>query len=552
MSTVTEPLTFEPPGPGSWMLDTTHHGTRPLTAYLRPTYERAFGEGLPQMMERYGLPLAGVRTGSVHGLLYFRIVAVGEPEKGGGPPPPFVLKALSRLHPELRRRNRTAAAALAERRWRADVDRWFSSARAASVERNRARQQVDLALLSDVELAAHLEALTAELLESARAAFADHGGDMIPAGLFLAACERWGIDVTDAADLLRGAAPAVRAVEELLAPVAAAIERAGSTPTTMEEVRALGSDVGEAIDAWLLDHGWRLLSSDDLDAPTLAERPDLQLRAVLAASSAPRPVEPPDPSALRSKVPAGGRERFDELLAEARFGLTQRDDSVGVRYNWPAGLVRRALLEVGRRLVDRGSASDAEHALELAPDEVPAALGGDGPDAAALAERRSFRDLVERAAPPVALGPVSAPPPVDAFPRPLATMAAGLLAMISSMEASADASTSTDTAGLRGRSVGTGSYKGRARVVDSPVTALESVGPGDVLVAPFTSPSYDALFPLVGALVTDHGGPLSHAAIMAREFGVPAIVGCGVATATIPDGATVEVDADTGIVRVIG
>jgi pyruvate,water dikinase len=71
-----------------------------------------------------------------------------------------------------------------------------------------------------------------------------------------------------------------------------------------------------------------------------------------------------------------------------------------------------------------------------------------------------------------------------------------------------------------------------------------------VLVAPGTSPAFSVVLPLVAAVVTDSGGLLSHAAIVAREAGVPGVVGCGQATADIPDGAVVRVNGDTGEVTV--
>jgi phosphoenolpyruvate synthase/pyruvate phosphate dikinase len=73
---------------------------------------------------------------------------------------------------------------------------------------------------------------------------------------------------------------------------------------------------------------------------------------------------------------------------------------------------------------------------------------------------------------------------------------------------------------------------------------------GDVLVCQTTTPAWTPLFASAGALVTDTGGILSHAAIVAREYRLPAVVGCDVATTAIRDGARVEVDGDAGRVRV--
>ena len=70
-----------------------------------------------------------------------------------------------------------------------------------------------------------------------------------------------------------------------------------------------------------------------------------------------------------------------------------------------------------------------------------------------------------------------------------------------------------------------------------------------MLVAPFTGPAYNSLLGLVGALIVEEGGPLCHAAIVARELGIPAIIGASGATSEITDGTVVEVDPVAGEIR---
>ena len=74
--------------------------------------------------------------------------------------------------------------------------------------------------------------------------------------------------------------------------------------------------------------------------------------------------------------------------------------------------------------------------------------------------------------------------------------------------------------------------------------------PGDVLVAPLTTPAWTPLFALASAIVTDIGGPLSHSSIVAREYGLPAVLGTGVATRRIHSGQTITVDGGAGTVTV--
>jgi pyruvate,water dikinase len=102
----------------------------------------------------------------------------------------------------------------------------------------------------------------------------------------------------------------------------------------------------------------------------------------------------------------------------------------------------------------------------------------------------------------------------------------------------------------KGEGIGETVYRGRAVVAPEPADAIERLEPGDVLVTSMTTPACNAVLPFVGALVTVHGGQLSHAGIMARELGFPAVLGVRDALERIPDGAEVEVDPIAGVVRV--
>lgn len=536
-------MVFEPPGPGCWELETTHHGLRPLSPLIRDGYVEAFETGIASCLGRYGLPLAAVRAELVEGCFYVRPQAVGEGDEPSVPPPALVMKVLTRLHPELRRRNRTAARALKERRWREEVDAWFEHERPIMLERNLALQRVEVPQLDDAGLAAHLADCLEHFAEGTRRNLDTHGGDIIPTGDLVAHGERWGIDASTMLLLLAGCSPATVETAVLLRPVADALSCVERVPTTLDEVRALGAEARHALDSWIELHAWRLVTSDDIDRPTLAELPALQLRAVLAATNA--SFEPVDPSEVRARVPERDRGLFDELLAEARYGHRQRDDVRGLCMSWPGGLVRRAMLEAGRRLVVAGLLHDLEHAAELTPSELDTLVRtGVGPSADDVAARARRRDIVEAAPPPRTLGEPEAAPPLDVFPGPMARVTAALMANLT-----ADATDAT-AGPLHGIGIGDEIYRGRACVVHDVADALERLEQGDVLIAPFTGPSFNSLLPLVGALVVEEGGALCHAAIVAREYGVPAVVGVATAT-TITSGATVEVDPAAGVIRVL-
>jgi pyruvate,water dikinase len=96
-----------------------------------------------------------------------------------------------------------------------------------------------------------------------------------------------------------------------------------------------------------------------------------------------------------------------------------------------------------------------------------------------------------------------------------------------------------------------GTYTGTVRVVMGE-EQFARIRRGDVVVCPATSPAWSLVFPSIGALIADSGGVLSHPAIIAREHGIPAVVGAGNATAILRDGQLVTVDGSTGVIVVAG
>ena len=104
---------------------------------------------------------------------------------------------------------------------------------------------------------------------------------------------------------------------------------------------------------------------------------------------------------------------------------------------------------------------------------------------------------------------------------------------------------------LRGLAASGGVYEGPARRISGP-SEFDRIVEGDVLVTESTTEAFNILLPLLGAIVTDSGGLLSHSAIVAREYGIPGVVGTRDATDRIPDGTLVRVDGNAGEVTVRG
>jgi pyruvate,water dikinase len=213
--------------------------------------------------------------------------------------------------------------------------------------------------------------------------------------------------------------------------------------------------------------------------------------------------------------------------------------------------MRRAALAAGRRLAERGRVHEAEHLVDAGLDEMRSLLtGGDGPSADELAARVAYRTSRSSKDAPLTLGTPPPPPPDPSLLPPAAgrlMLATGIA--LGMVFGSSEAEHEEDM--LRGLAASRGVYEGPARLIAGPAE-FDRIVRGDVLVTASTSEAFNILLPLLGAIVTDSGGLLSHSAIVAREYGIPGVVGTREATSRIADGARVRVDGDAGEVTVLG
>jgi pyruvate,water dikinase len=224
-------------------------------------------------------------------------------------------------------------------------------------------------------------------------------------------------------------------------------------------------------------------------------------------------------------------EAFRRLLADAQHLVPVREEQVGeLTIAWP--IMRRAVVRIGESLVARGLIAEADDAFFLSREEALSALtDGHLETAADIAERRANREQQSRLVPPLVIG---RPNPVlkkmwDSFPRMLGASPSAS-ALVSGSPASAGRAT------------------GSVRVIRGP-DEFDELLPGEILVAPMTAPAWTPLFTRAAAVVTDVGSPAAHASIIAREYGIPAVVGCGDATARLRTGMLVTVDGSTGNVE---
>jgi pyruvate,water dikinase len=539
-------VTFDPPGPGRWALDRSHYpgGTTPISQWL-------ISESMPAGMERVfaeiGAPVRRVDARFVHGFMYTRVrPLVGGDRPPARLPPLPVLKLVTRVHPEFRRRARRAARTLRDRPSLAVAAEWDREIRPRLRARNRELQAVDPGSLDDGALDRHV----GELIDHARAQyelhFWLHGHDLGPIARYLYLGIGWGIDPERAIEALAGASPSTARPAATLHRLRELVEASGRPVASLADVRACSDEAAALLEDYLADHGNVLATGYDLTAFTLAELPRVVLDGIRTATP-PRHVDHAALAAtLRADVPPGDRASFDQALDDARAVMDMRDDNGPLTAEWPIGLLRRALLEAGRRLVERGSIAEATLVLELTHDEARRSLSGGLPPADDLVRRAVRRAELAALTPPETLGEPEPEPPLDVLPDPLPQLVA--MIQVSFRHLGMDGSGPVD--GLTGVGIGSAAYTGRARTAQSADEAIEKLEPGDVLVVRATSPAFNAVLAIAGGIVTANGGAMSHAAVIARELGIPAVIGAGAALG-IEDGSTVEVDPVAGRVRVV-
>ncbi len=317
----------------------------------------------------------------------------------------------------------------------------------------------------------------------------------------------------------------------------------------LERIGADSSDDAATFRAELADllaeHGHRGPNEWDLSSPSWETDPAIVLGMIERLrlrddSAAPRAAAERN-AAERRRVSAEVQSALDDDEAVAAFRAALRSSEVFLRLrelgkNAIIKLLHEAklpLLELGRRMVERGGLDEPRQVFMLLDDEVDAFLDDPGPMADELRDRSATFAGLGRVVPPYIVSAPDGPPPLSEWP----------------VRGSRRAESAGAGEVLAGTPVSPGRATGTARVVLDPYRA-EALQPGDVMVAPTTDPSWTPLFMSAGAVVCNVGAVASHAAIVSRELGVPCALSVHDATDRIPDGATVTVDGSTGTVTI--
>ena len=286
------------------------------------------------------------------------------------------------------------------------------------------------------------------------------------------------------------------------------------------------------VEIFLGRFGFLSSNGSDFTASSWADNPTLIWRAVARAAASPDVASPLAAAAAREEARRHvrahlnpiARRIFDSLLASVTASIELRE-SVGLMMSEYSYQIRRIFLAVADRLVSQGDLAERDDLFYLTYDEMITLVEGRlqiDEAKARIAARRTEIEADAQITPPSVIS--GDPDLARSVTLPAPEVAAYL-------------------SGIAGSS---GTAQGRARVVNDPADAPAFLGREDILVVPYSDVGWTPLFASIGGIVAETGGQLSHAAIVAREYGLPAVVGVKGATRLIRDGQQLSVDGNRG------
>jgi phosphohistidine swiveling domain-containing protein len=531
-----------------WQQDKMHF-PEPLAPMESAMLERSLGQGFGYGARSYNAPIKAVEIRTINGYQYQSMIMVtGTPEE---------LAAQGALAEQTVR----AAIGRLEGLWTQDIlpevrshlGFWdafdLAGATRGALRAHVAETWQRLARIWELHFVMVLPAYLAisEFDEMYRGLFPDAGP--LDAYRLLEGLPNLTVEVGQAMWRLSRRAVATPEVREVFATrssadIPAALYATHAGREFLAELEAYVDTYGRRADKWtLLAPSW----TED-PAPVIERLRDFVRRTeidepavVTAAAAAGRDQAIAAAREQLAGYPAAVVGQFEGLMQAAQAGTVISEDHNFWIDNMSIHHLRAVLLEAGRRLVDDGALTVATDVMMLTPEELEDALGQPGADLRELVSERTDRMAAQaQITPPPVLGTLpSGPPPTD---DPFGRFAMKFNGMPPTEQTPADE--------VHGSSGSVGKVRGTARIISS-ISEAGRLQPGDILVAETTAPPWTPLFATVAAVVTDTGGVLSHCAVVAREYGIPAVVGTQTATVVIKDGDTIEVDGDAGIVRIV-
>lgn len=504
----------------------------------------------------------------LHGYVYQRFEPLG-----GDPPPmmerfPFLFH-LWRINPKLRRRVKGLEQFLKEKGFEKHLQDWKDKWEPEAQKRLEPIRTFDRANASLDELANHLD----QCYEYLCWAWNPHL-KIVMMGMYfrerwLEVCQRL-LNLTEfeAYELIQVNDPAIFKTTMSLFSLA----RRVALDPSVRDILSLPSEKAlsqladtwfkEELDQFLEDEGDRPADSFEFD-PTWREMPEFVVGIIkglmdsedfITENSDFQEYRLKQIKEFRCRLTGKDREEFDSWLklAEQAQPLSEIHDYFLMTV--PLSHARYSAIEAGRRWVKDRLLDDPEDILFLYREELLSALRGKF-DFAGLkglvAERKTEHTKNFLLVPPQTIGKKPKDPPLKVFPPIIAEAMRPLMKQTSQIEVQQDMSPGLSLEGeLLGTPGSPGVAEGLVRIIRT-AEEFYLVQEGEILVCPLTTPAWTVLFPHVAALITDSGGVLSHAAIVAREYRLPSVVGTINATNILQNGQRVRVDGAAGKIQVL-
>ncbi|UCG82635.1 MAG: hypothetical protein JSW38_10645 [Dehalococcoidia bacterium] len=560
------PVSVNPP-PGFWQREVSH-APYPVMPMLWSVYADLRNEASRNAADEFSLLYERIDYQQIGGWEYIRIVPLGGKDRR--PPPAWLMPIIARIVPSMRSRIKGLVETVRCDKAGHFIRLWYDEWKPSQIRRIAELRDVDLTSLTDSALDKHYSSLMSFLKQSVEYHFMLHPAIAFPIIELAFACrDMLGWNDEQTLDLLSGLSERSSEPARRLAELASMAAGRPAIYTLLEKGEDINADglvdvdleFAAAFSAYQREFGCRVIEYT-LHDPTLAETPALILgliRDQLARGFDPAAVGSSldeKRTVVRDKARAAlelhtvaDRERFECALAGAELAYPVREDNEFYTISAPFALVRYMLLELGRRLASRGQITDRDDVFFLEVEEAWSALRDGRQLHERVAHRKGERAWIEAHPGPSSYGEDPGPPPsFDKLPAEVKLAMNGFLWYVErGFPKVQEIVLQSGDNRLSGIAASAGRYTGPVRVIrnESEFSKLQA---GDVLVCPTTSPVWSVLFASVGALITDTGGILSHPAIIAREYQIPAVVATGNATSLLRDGQSVTVDGSAGVI----
>ncbi len=564
-----EPVPVEPPS-GFWTRGDSHY-PRPLYPFTRSILLPAANQGFRRMCAEFGLLVETVEEREIGGWVYLRAVPPGGKDRL--PPPEWLMRLFIRLLPSLRKRILSCTEAVRTDKAGQWIERWHAELKDDLVKRLTDLRDINLEALSNDSLDRYAGEANLLLQHCQQIHMMLNQSLSLPLAEFVFTCrDLLGWDEEKIFNLLIGLSETSSAPAHALERITKQVRENQRLKNllhridrdTLEQMAAVDAGFAAAFAGYRREFGCRTVGYEAAE-PTLAEKQELILAMI--KNQIQRRYNPEADAQLLAEKRAGLRdearrilsgrsaadeERFEQVLARAGRAYPMREEHGFYDTGMPLALLRYAVLEIGCRLVERKQIVEQRDVFFLELDEARASLTTGTARHELVRRRKGERAWVSAHPGPASYG---TPPPAAtsfaALPDQARFVHEALMWFSERVFAAAASRTrQMETRALKGIAASAGRYTGPVRVIIDE-SEFHRVQAGDVLVCPITSPAWSVLFSSVGALVTDSGGFLSHSAIIAREYRVPAVVATGNATRLLRDGQVVTVDGSNGTINII-